>query len=64
LYGYSSIGKQGEWDDEEDLVIIMLMVMEKSRRPKHDGHVFDHEVIRTRRKEGHHRLVLFWITFL
>lgn len=47
-----------EWDEEEDLAILMMVEMEQNKRPKHGGSRVGREVIHRRRQEGHQRLVL------
>lgn len=56
-HNYRGCYKKDEWDEDEDIAILMLMDMQKNKRPK-GGSDVGREVICRRRQDGHQRLMV------
>lgn len=54
----SSSEEEYEWDKDNNIDLIMMVHMEKDKRPKHGDFVIGREVIRRRRQEGNHGLMI------
>lgn len=54
----SSSEEKYEFDEDDDIAMIMLIDMEKNKRPKHGGSVIDREVIRRSQLHRHNKLIL------
>lgn len=53
----SSSEEEDEWDEDEDIAVLIFLHIEKNKWPKCGGFVVGREVIH-RKKDGHNRLMI------